>query len=108
MSEHTRNITPLFTVANQILTKFFRQEGADNYVSHVIEDLDHGQHYLITMQRVDGDTPLHQLMAAQERIATLETAIRQVQAIAKGGVEQFVSKQKHVAKLAAQALSEKT
>ena len=75
MNDYNPKITPLFTVANQVLANFFKLELGKNYISHVIEDLDTGDEYIITMQKINGETPLHQLAKAKERIAELEAAL---------------------------------
>jgi hypothetical protein len=78
MPDITPDITPLFTVANQVLVNFFDKNDVDNYVSHVIEDKKKGVEYLITMQRINGDTPLHQLAKQNERVDVLEHALSQI------------------------------
>jgi hypothetical protein len=66
------NKTPLFNVADQLLVNFFDKNDVDNYISHVIEDNEKGAEYLITMQRINGETPLHQLAREKERVIKLE------------------------------------
>lgn len=66
------NITPLFTIANQILINFFDKDSGRNYIAHEIEDNKTGDSYIITMQKVDGETPLHQLQQLKEDYASLE------------------------------------
>lgn len=79
MSEQPkRHITPLFTVANQVLVNFFRQEGADNFIAHEIEDKDTGQSYLILMQKIQGETPVHQLAKSKADCATLESTLQEL------------------------------
>lgn len=78
MTEPTQHITPLFTVANQILINYFKTEGADHYIAHEIVDLDTQEAYIITMQRSDGETPLHQLANALDKIALLEREIDEI------------------------------
>lgn len=107
MSSDTPNITPLFTVANQVLANFFRQSGADNYVSHIIEDLDHKQDYLITMQRVDGETPLHQLAATQERVTSLESTLDNILAVARKEGAPLTLKLQDIIRLAESAIAPK-
>jgi hypothetical protein len=72
------DITPLYTVAKQVLANFFKLEEAENYYAHEIEDRDTGQRYIITMQKVDGETPLHQLAEANDRIEQLERQLAEM------------------------------
>lgn len=60
------DITPLFTVANQILVNFFDQACSGNYIAHEINDEKTGESYMITMQKIEGETPLYQLAALKE------------------------------------------
>lgn len=99
------DITPLFTVANQVLVNFFDNSKADNYVSHVIESLDSDQEYLITMQRIDGETPLHQLAQQKERVLELEHALTQVLELAGRDSEHFGSKRDDIAERAKETLN---
>jgi protease II len=57
---------PLFTVANELLFNHFDNESSGNYIAHEIEDNESGHSYLITMQKIDGETPLHQLKELKE------------------------------------------
>ena len=97
MSEFSPNITPLFTVANQILANFFKVEKATNYISHIIEDRDTGDEYIITMQRISGETPLHQLANANDRIAHLEHALAQALELSLRDSEHFGGKRTDIA-----------
>jgi uncharacterized protein (DUF2225 family) len=60
------NTTPLFNIGNQILINFFDEKKGRNYIAHEIEDNESGHSYLITMQKIDGETPLHQLKELKE------------------------------------------
>jgi hypothetical protein len=88
------HITPLYTVAKQILLNFFKTESAGNYIAHEIEDLDTGESYIITMQKSDGETPLHQLAAAKDRIESLEHALKQALELSLRDSERFDAKRK--------------
>lgn len=93
------DITPLFTVAQQVLVNFFDKGASGNYVSHIIEDRERGQDYLITMQRIDGETPLHQLEEKKERVLELEQTLAQILDLANQDAEHFGSKRKDIADL---------
>lgn len=82
-------VTPLHDVANQVLVNFFKAGSAGNFVAHEIEDIDTGEQYLITMQKSNGETPLHQLAKANERIAVLEHVIMQATTLALRHSELF-------------------
>lgn len=83
------DVTPLHDVANQTLVNFFKSESAGNFIAHEIEDIDTGEQYLITMQKSNGETPLHQLAKANDRIAVLEHAIMQATTLALRRSELF-------------------
>jgi hypothetical protein len=83
------NITPLFTVGNQILVNFFDQGKGENYTSHVIEDNHSDEEYIITMQRVDGETPLYQLAEKKEENARLEAEVKELKAQLKKEQNQY-------------------
>lgn len=101
------DITPLFTVANQVLVEFFKKEAGDNYISHVIEDKDSSKEFLITMQRIDGETPLHQLAAQKDRVAELEHALAQVLVLSQRDSEHFGGQRKDIAERAKETLNNK-
>ena len=90
-------ITPLFTVANQVLINFFDKGDADNYVSHIIEDKQNDAEFLITMQRIKGETPLHQLVTQKNRVAELEHALTQALELSKRDSDHFGSKRDDIA-----------
>lgn len=98
MSEkYAPNMTPLYTVGNQILANFFKLESAKNYIAHEIQDLDTGETYIITMQKVSGETPLHQLAKANEKIECLEHAMTQAMELALRDSEHFGGKRTDIA-----------
>jgi hypothetical protein len=66
---------PLFSVGNEVLLNYFKEDASRNYIAHQIEDLDTGEEYMITMQRINGETPLHQLAKAKKEIQLLKTSI---------------------------------
>jgi hypothetical protein len=99
------DITPLFTVANQVLVKFFDESESDNYVSHVIEDKHSDQEYLITMQRINGETPLHQLAQKNERVLELEHALNQVLELSNRDSEHFGGKRSDISERARETLN---
>lgn len=77
------DITPLFTVANQVLVNFFDKSDTENYVSHIIEDKHSDEEYLITMQRIKGETPLHQLATEKEQNEVLQSKINELKTLLK-------------------------
>ena len=74
------DITPLFTVGNQILINFFDQGNAQNYTSHVIEDEDNDCDYIITMQKVDAETPQYQLEDQKNKTIALQAKLKELSA----------------------------
>lgn len=74
------DITPLFTVGNQILINFFDQGNARNYTSHVIEDEDNDCDYIITMQKVDAETPQYQLEDQKNKTIALQAKLKELSA----------------------------
>jgi hypothetical protein len=98
------DITPLFTVANQVLVNFFDKNSSGNYVSHIIEDNESGQEYLITMQRIEGETPLHQLAQQKDRVQALEHALTQVLTLANRGSDDFGGPRPDIAERVKEAL----
>ncbi len=97
-------ITPLFTIGNQILINFFDQSDATNYTSHLIEDKHNNCDYIITMQKVNGETPLLQLQEEKEKVAKLEHALAQALILAEQGNTTFGSKRSDIAARIREAL----
>ena len=76
--------SPLFTVANEVLVNYFRQdEQVTNFVSHIIDDLDTGESYQITMQRLKGVSAMESYNEAKNRIVALENTIAELYLLMK-------------------------
>jgi hypothetical protein len=67
MTESIKDDLPLYTVSNEILINFFDKGKSGNYTSHIIEDNNSGEEYVITMQKINGETPLLQLEEAKRQ-----------------------------------------
>lgn len=88
--------SPLFTVANEILVNYFRQdEQVTNFVSHIIDDLDTGEAYQITMQRLKGVSAMESYNEAKNRIEALENTLAELYLLIKN--EDISTKSKCVA-----------
>lgn len=74
--------TALHQFADEQLIKQFKEHSSGNYVAHELEDVADGTLYLVTLQKSDGNTPLHQLEAVREKLSTLENRFSQIQAAA--------------------------
>lgn len=73
--------SPLELYAEKLLVDYFKAEEATNYVGHVIEDLDTGTEYQIIMQKIGGETPVQQLQAANERLASMQEYIDKLEGV---------------------------
>lgn len=88
--------SPLFTVANEVLVNYFRKdEQVTNFVSHIIDDLDTGDSYQITMQRLKGASAIESYNEAKSRIDALENTIAELYLLIKN--EDISTKNKCVA-----------
>ncbi|MCZ4337727.1 hypothetical protein [Shewanella colwelliana] len=72
--------TALQQFANDQLINQFKEQSMGNYVAHELEDVADGTLYLVTLQKSDGNTPLHQLETTREKLSTLEARFTQIQA----------------------------
>ena len=87
---------PLFSVANEVLVNYFNQDTeVTNFVSNIIEDLDTGDSYQITMQRLKGVSAIESYNEAKSRIEALENTIAELYLLIKN--EDISTKNKCVA-----------
>lgn len=88
--------TPLFTVANEVLVNYFKQDAeVTDFVSHIIDDLDTGDSYQITMQRLQGVSAIESYNKAKSRIEALENTVAELYLLIKD--EDISAKKKCVA-----------
>ena len=87
---------PLFSVANEVLVNYFKQDAeVTDFVSHIIDDLDTGDSYQITMQRLQGVSAIESYNKAKSRIVALENTVAELYLLIKD--EDMSAKKKCVA-----------